>query len=70
MRNLLKWLERNGIAHQQTDERLLIFSGNHPDGIYIDGQFHKELSQYSKRNKQFKWEWRANYTTIYCHGIN
>ncbi len=69
MNKLVKWLDRNDIAHRPTDTQMLMFSGNHADGVYIDGQHEAAVSGYAKRNKGFKWEWRANYTTIYCYGI-
>jgi hypothetical protein len=68
MKNLLNWLERNDIAYERTDEEMLIFKGNHADGIFIDGQYHEKLNRYAKRNKRINWEWRANYTSIYCYG--
>jgi len=66
MKQLIAWLDRNGIPYRGTDSWALMFQGNHPDGIYIDREFADEIRRHARRNDGFRWEWRGHYTTLYC----
>ena len=65
MNNLMKWLTRHGIEYRPTAEWSLMFSGNFPDGVFIDYKHIDAIYRYNRRNKAFQIEPRGNYTTLY-----
>ena len=67
MINLLKWLDRREIAYRRQEPWALIFSGNHTDGVLISADHIDAIRRYHKRNRNFSYEWRGNYSTLYLY---
>ncbi len=65
MQQLKKHLDKQGITWRPTEAWSLLFSGNHPEGIYISAD--KAPIPFIKKLTELTWEYRGHYTSIYVH---
>ena len=67
METLKKYLTRRGIPFRKQYGRMMIFSGNHMEGIYIDSdKMDNAIWNYLRRHwDTLRWAFRAHYETVY-----
>lgn len=65
MEQLKKYLEKQGISWRPTEQWSLIFSGNHPEGIFIDREDALTIKAFLNKLDGLDWEDRGHYSSIY-----
>ncbi len=65
MQQLKRYLDKRGIIWRPTEDWSLLFSGNHPEGIYIAVK--EAPLPYLKKLTELAWEYRGHYTSVYVH---
>jgi hypothetical protein len=58
-------LTRKRIPWKPTTDWSLIFSGNHPEGLYIDAAI--APIAYINKLPDVKWDYRGNYSVVYVY---
>lgn len=65
IQRLKNYLDKRGISWRPTEQWSLIFSGNHPEGIFIGCEDARPVRNFLDKLDGLDWEFRGHYSSIY-----
>lgn len=65
IQRLKNYLDKRGISWRPTEPWSLIFSGNHPEGIFIGCEDARTIRGFLNKLDGLDWESRGHYSAIY-----